>query len=119
MNKTEVRKYLLAKRGTVKETPFKMGVPVFKVGGKMFALINTHESENSINLKYHKDSIQALRVSSDAIKPGYHMNKNHWNTVYIDNLKDKSTKEMIDISCDLVVASLTRAKRQQMESGSW
>ena len=85
----------------------------------MFALINTHESENSINLKYHKDSIQALRASYDAIKPGYHMSKNHWNTLYIDNLKGKLIKEMIDTSYDLVVASLTRAKRQELGTNSW
>ena len=119
MNKTEVRKYLLAKNGAVEENPFKMGVPVFKVGGKMFALINTHEEENSINLKYHKDSIQALRTAYDAVKPGYHMNTNHWNTVYIGNLKDKLIKEMMDISYDLVVASLTRAKRRELNSNSW
>ena len=116
MNKSEVRKYLLDKPGAVEENPFKMGVPVFKVGGKMFALINTHEEQNSINLKYHRDSIQALRTSCDAVKPGYHMNKSNWNTVYIANLKNSLVKEMIDISYDLVFASLKKSKKAEIES---
>lgn len=119
MNKSEVRKYLLAKNGAVEDNPFKMGVPVFKVGGKMFALINIGDWDNSINLKYHKDSIEALRSSHEAIVPGYHMNKNHWNTLHIKDLKDSVVKELIDISYDLVVASLTKAKRQALQSGSW
>ncbi|MBT3318594.1 MAG: MmcQ/YjbR family DNA-binding protein [Clostridia bacterium] len=119
MNKTEVRRYLLAKHGVVEENPFKMGVPVFKVGGKMFALINIGDWEGSINLKYHKESIEALRSSHEAIIPGYHMNKNHWNTLHISKLKDSVIKELIDISYDLVVDSLTRAKRQELNSNSW
>ena len=119
MNKAEVRKYLLSKKGAVEEKPFKMGVPVIKVGGKMFALINIGEWDGSINLKYHKDSVQALRASHEAIVPGYHMNKNHWNTLYIDKLEDNFIKEMIDISYDLVVASLTQAKRKELHGNSW
>ena len=116
MNKSEIRKYLLEKPGAVEENPFKMGVPVFKVGGKMFALINTHEEENSINLKYHGDSIQALRASYEAVTPGYHMSKSHWNTVYIANLKNSFIKEMIDISYDLVYASLKKSKKAEIEN---
>ncbi len=119
MNKSDVRKYLLSKNGAVEEKPFKMGVPVFKAGGKIFATINIDDWEGSINLKYHKDSIQALRSSHEAIVPGYHMNKNHWNTLYIDKLDDSVIKDLIDISYELVVASLTRVKRQELNSNSW
>lgn len=114
MDKSEVRKYLLSKNGAVEEKPFKMVVPVFKVGGKIFATINIGDWDGSINLKYHKDSMQALRSSHEAIVPGYHMNKNHWNTLYISKLKERVIIELIDISYELVVASLTQTKRKAL-----
>ena len=89
-----------------------MGVPVFKVGGKMFALINTHEERKSLNLKYKKNDIEALRASAEGIEPGYHMNKSHWNTVYLDKLSDKMVMGLIDISYDLIFNSLSKSKQK-------
>lgn len=110
MEINEVREYFLSKLGTVEETPFNIAVPVFKVGGKMFSLINIHEEgRKSINLKYPKNDIAALREMSDFIRPGYHMSKDHWNTIYLDgDLEDSFVKELIDVSYDLVFKSLTK-----------
>ena len=116
MNIEEARKYFLSKPGAVEEQPFDIPVPVFKVGGKMFSLINLHEQDKkSINLKYYKDDIEGLRDMHVEIQPGYHMNKNNWNTVYLDgNLKDEFIKKLIDISYELVFKSLTRKKQKEI-----
>ena len=118
MDKAQARQYLLSKRGASQSTPFSMPVPVIKVGGKMFATVNIHEERPSINLKYPKDSVQMLRSAHDEIIPGYHMNKSWWNTVYLDgNLADAHIKEMIDISYDIVFASLTKAVQREVLEG--
>lgn len=112
MNINEVREYLLSKPGVTEEKPFRMPVPVFKVGNKIFALINIHEPDrSSMNLKYPKESIHELRSSYDEIAPGYHMNKDNWNTVYLDgNLSPEIIKGLIDISYDLIFQELSPKK---------
>lgn len=116
MNMEEVRQYFLNKQGACEERPFNVHVPVFKVGGKMFGLINIHEPDRvSINLKHHKEKNDLLREVFDEIKPGYHMNKQHWNTVYLDgNLEDEFVRELIDISYDIVLKSLTKKKQKEI-----
>ena len=112
MTLQNARSYLLSKKGAEESYPFKMGVPVFKVGGKMFALINVDEERKSLNLKYKTNDIEALRASMEGVEPGYHMNKRHWNTVYLDKLNDKLLMGLIDISYDLVFSSLPKSKQK-------
>jgi predicted DNA-binding protein (MmcQ/YjbR family) len=116
MEISNARKYFLSKPGTSEEVPFNMPVPVFKVGDKMFALININEPNRpSINLKYPKEGIFELRSAFKEIQPGYHMNKDNWNTVYLDgNLKDDFIKELIDISYELVFNTLTKRKQKEL-----
>lgn len=118
MNIEQVREYFLSKPGVVEEQPFNIPVPVFKVGGKMFSLINIHESDRtSINLKHYKEENFELREVYEEIKPGYHMNKAHWNTVYLDgNLEEDFIKHLIDISYDIVFKSLTKSKQKEISS---
>ncbi len=117
----EVRKYFLSKPNAVEEYPFNIKVPVFKVGDKMFGLINVHEPDrDSINLKNYKERNDDLRLSFEEIIPGYHMNKTHWNTVYLDGKLDNDfIRELIDISYEIVFKSLTKAKQKEIlkESG--
>lgn len=116
MDKETARKYFLSKKGTVEENPFNIPVPVFKVGNKMFGLINIHEEYRvSINLKYPKEKIYELRFAFNEIKSGYHMNKDNWNTVYLDrDLQDDFVKELIDISYELVFKSLSKKKQKEI-----
>ncbi|MDK2823978.1 MAG: hypothetical protein PWQ67_332 [Clostridia bacterium] len=118
MNIEEVREYFLSKPGAVEEQPFNIPVPVFKVGGKMFGLINIHEPDRvSINLKHYKDQNDELREIYKEIQPGYHMNKTHWNTVYLDgSLNDDFVKKLIDTSYEIVFKSLDKKKRQEILS---
>ncbi|MDK2917474.1 MAG: hypothetical protein PWQ37_207 [Candidatus Petromonas sp.] len=116
MNKEKVREYFLSKPGATEEKPFNIPVPVFKVGNKIFGLINIHEPDRpSINLKHSKDKIHELRSVFKDIKPGYHMNKDNWNTVYLDgDLEEDFIKELIDISYDLVFSSLSKKKQKEI-----
>lgn len=101
----------------VEETfPFGEDTLVFKVAGKMFALTSLAQDLFSINLKCDPDKATELREQYDGIKPGYHMNKKHWNTVVIDGEIPQSLLiEMIKESYELVVASLPVKVQQSLK----
>lgn len=100
----------------VEETfPFDKDTLVFKVNKKMFALTSLKEWENnnpSINLKCDPERAVALRESYEAVSPGYHMNKTHWNTVAINmDVNDELLKELIRHSYELIVSSKKTNKK--------
>ena len=108
------RAYCLAKDGVTEELPFDNQTLVFKVMGKMFALTDVDLFE-SINLKCDPEEAALLRERYDAVVPGYHMNKQHWNTVLMDgSLPDTLVTQWIDQSYDLVVAKLPRKVRSDL-----
>lgn len=111
MNIEEFREYCLAKPATTESFPFDETTLVFKVAGKMFALTDV-EPPFSINLKCDPEMAVELREIYPNVRPGYHMNKQHWNTIDVDgNIPDKIIMEWIDNSYDLIVKSLTKALR--------
>jgi len=108
-----LRVYCAKKPGTVEIYPFDEDTLVFKVMGKMYALTNVKSPELSINLKCDPDWAMILRDHYPAVKPGYHMNKRHWNTVVIDSsIPENEIWEMVDHSYRLVVKGLKKADRQ-------
>jgi predicted DNA-binding protein (MmcQ/YjbR family) len=112
MDLAEFREYCLTKPGAREETPFGSDVLVFKVGGKMFALAALDEVPTTINLKCDPDLALDLRDRYEQVRPGYHMNKRHWNTVEIDTgIPDVELRKMIDHSYELIVKSLPKAAR--------
>lgn len=117
MNIEELREYCISKKGVTENFPFDEVTLVFKVGGKMFALTNL-DGEPSVNLKCDPEKAIELREQYSAIIPGYHMSKIHWNTVYMDrSLPENLIKELIDLSYELVLASLPKAKRNEVLLG--
>ena len=110
-----LRNYCLQKRHTDESFPFGENVLVFKVAGKMFALVDVVEAE-SVNLKCEPEIALELRAQfPDDILPGYHMSKKHWNTVVLKGwLTEKEVLEMIDRSYNLVVESLTKTLRKEL-----
>jgi predicted DNA-binding protein (MmcQ/YjbR family) len=85
---------------------------VFKVHGKMFALLALDEVPARVNLKCDPDLALELRDRYEQVEPGYHMNKKHWNTVVLDGvIPEREVRKMIDHSYELVVQSLPKAKR--------
>jgi len=119
MNVEELRAYCLSKKAVTESTPFDDVTLVFKVAGKMFALLPLDEIDLSINLKCDPERAIALREQYPAVRPGYHMNKAHWNTVMIDGTFSRDQLcEMIDHSYDLIVKSLNRKQREILENSS-
>ena len=116
MDLAEFRDYCLIKPGASEETPFGPDVLVFKVGGKMFALAALDAVPTTVNLKCHPDLALDLRDRYEQVKPGYHMNKKHWNTVEIEGgIPAVELRKMIDHSYQLVVESLPKATRPNQE----
>jgi predicted DNA-binding protein (MmcQ/YjbR family) len=104
--------------GAVEDYPFGDEVAVFKVGGRMFALVTLVDDPGRVNLKCDPDLALELRAAFPAVTPGYHANKRHWNTVLLDgSIEDDELREMIDHSYGLVESKLSRAKRTRL-SGS-
>lgn len=115
MNIEDFRSYCLSLKGTEEGLPFGDETLVFKVMGKIFAL-NGITMFTSVNLKCDPERAVELREQYPAVIPGYHMNKRHWNTVLMDgSIPDRLLKEWIKHSYELVVASLTKKLKQELE----
>ena len=117
MNIEDYREYCLAKKGVTEGFPFDADTLVFKVGAKVFALSSLKQWENgnpSVNLKCDPERALELRAEYEAVEPGYHMSKVHWNTVSINgDVSDKMICELITDSYNLILKSLT--KKIQLE----
>ncbi len=115
MNLKQLQDYLMAKQGTTEERPFGPQALVYKVMGKMYALIAWEEDPLDISLKCDPDEALFLRDIYPAIRPGYHMNKRHWNTITVDgSIPPKELLRMIDDSYALVVKGLSKAQRNKL-----
>ena len=115
MNIESYRSYCLSLKGVTEDFPFDSETLVFKVMSKMFALTNV-SSFTSINLKCDPEEAAELRETYDAVRPGYHMNKKHWNTVLIGTgALEGQLRELIDHSYELVRASLPKAVKATLE----
>jgi predicted DNA-binding protein (MmcQ/YjbR family) len=111
MDLAQFREYCLRKPRATEGTPFGPDVLVFKVGGKMFALAVLDEMPTTVNLKCDPDWALDLRDRYEQVRPGYHMNKKHWNTIEIEgSVPNAELRKMIDHSYDLVVESLPKSR---------
>ena len=111
MDLAQFREYCLSKPRATEDTPFGPDVLVFKVGGKMFALAALDDVPATVNLKCDPDLALDLRDRYDEVRPGYHMNKKHWNTVEIQGaIPYVELRKMIDHSYDLVAKSLPKPR---------
>lgn len=124
MDYDSAHRYLLARPESQEGYPFGPVAAVFKVKGKMFATLSVSKNELGLkragfacmNLKCDPSEAQALRDIFDAVIPGYHMNKKHWNTVILDgSIPCGEIERMIDRSYSLVVKKLTKADRLSLE----
>jgi predicted DNA-binding protein (MmcQ/YjbR family) len=99
--------------GSVEEYPFGDQAAVFKVGGKMFAVIGPGDDPPQVSLKLPPDEGIALRAQYPGrVLPGYHLNKRHWNTVLLDDgLDDGEVRGLVRQSYDVIVAALPARSR--------
>ncbi len=115
MNRDELRAYCLSRPGAEETFPFGDDVAVFKVMGKMFALLPVSGSL-SISLKCEPTLAELLRGTYAAVKPGWHLNKLHWNSLALDGtIPESEVTMMIDHSYELVVKGLTKTQRKALE----
>ncbi|MFD5617955.1 MmcQ/YjbR family DNA-binding protein [Streptomyces yangpuensis] len=115
MTPAQLREFCLGFNAAVEEFPFTPETSVFKVRGKMFALSTLDAEPLKINLKCEPELAVRLREEHEAIAPGYHMNKRHWNTVTVGGIPDAMLRELVEDSYDLVVAGLPRAERLKLD----
>ena len=115
MNIETIHKYCLSKTGAIEDYPFDEETLVFKVGGKMFALIPLEKIPLQINLKCNPEKAVELREEYENILPGWHMSKTNWNTVIIEgNIRWSDLKEWIDHSYDEVVKGLKKSEKEKL-----
>lgn len=116
MNIEEFREYCLFKKGVEEAFPFDEMTLVFKVMGKIFAITGLDSAEFTVNLKCDPDRAIELREEYPEVRPGWHMNKKHWNTVEFETgLSDEFLCELIDHSYDMVLKGLPKKVRAELE----
>jgi len=117
MDLEALRALLASQPGAMEDQPFGPDVLVYKVGGRMFALV-APDSPARITLKLEPLHGQLLRAQNASVLPGYHMNKDHWNTVVLDGgVVDDELADWIDESYVLVVEQLPRRERERLPRG--
>ena len=115
MKAAALRQACLAMTGAEETFPFGPENSVFKVEGKIFAITRLAGVPLAVSLKCEPELAEQLRVTHPAIRPGYHLNKRHWNTVTIDgSVADEMVLSMIEDSYDLIVARLPKRKQQAL-----
>ncbi|HMN24367.1 MAG TPA: MmcQ/YjbR family DNA-binding protein [Ignavibacteriaceae bacterium] len=117
MNLESITNYCLSKKGAIEEFPFDEDTLVFKVAGKIFTLIPLEKIPLQINLKCDPEKAIELRENFEEVQPGWHMSKNHWNTILLDgNIRWGDLKEWIDHSYDEVVKGLKKSEREKLKT---
>ena len=115
MDADELRGWCLEQAGAFEDFPFGAETSVFKVAGKIFAISALDRAPLEVSVKCEPDLAVALRDTYPAIRPGYHLNKRHWNTVTVDgSLPDQLVRDLIEDSYDLVVSALPKRVRAEL-----
>ena len=115
--KNEIERYLAKLRGAKRSYPFGPEALVFKVMGKMFALVSQGEDVSRVTLKCAPEDAVSLTGQFQSVSPGYYMNKKHWVTI---SLTGEISQDMLfslaDDSYALVVSKLTRKDREALKT---
>jgi predicted DNA-binding protein (MmcQ/YjbR family) len=115
MNIESLREYCLSKKGVTESLPFNDTALVFKVAGKMFAVLDLSEDERGITLKCDPELAIELREQYSEVTPAWHFNKQHWNGIDLrGNISITLLKEWIDHSYEEVVKKLPILKRNKL-----
>lgn len=118
MKLDDIRAHCLGKDSATEERPFGPKYLVFKVLDKVFAIVATDTIPLRMNLKCDPEDALAFRDIYAAIRPGYHMNKRHWNTIILDgSLPEDFVFEMIDDSYGLAVKGLPMVDQRKLKKG--
>ena len=117
MANKEVERLLNATKGAWLDYPFGPEPMVFKVLDIMFAILSTLEGEDYLSVKGKPEDLEVLTTQFEGISPGYHLNKRHWVTIKLQSdVHDALLEDLINHSYDLVVKSMTKAKRAELQA---
>jgi predicted DNA-binding protein (MmcQ/YjbR family) len=117
MDVVSFREYCLSKPNVTESLPFDENTLVFKLNGKMFALMGIEPGE-SCNLKCDPERAEDLRSQFNGVNPGFHMNKKHWNTiVFQSDVDDSFLKELIDHSYQLIFNNFSKKIQKELLDG--
>lgn len=115
MEESSIIKYCLTKKGATQEYPFGPEPMVMMVANKMFAFFSDKRESFEITLKCDPVIAENLREQYENVRPGYHMNKKHWNTVTVDDsMLESDLFDMIDHSYDLVFSKLPKSVKEEL-----
>jgi predicted DNA-binding protein (MmcQ/YjbR family) len=115
MTPEEINDLALAFPGATEEPTYGPGTAVYKVEGKTFAIMEPTLATPRVTLKCEPSLALELRAQFDAVTPGYHTNKKHWNTVLLDgSVPDDEVRDMVRHAYDRVVAGLPKKVRQEL-----
>lgn len=96
-------------------TEYDRNLLVFYVLDKWFCFVNI-DVFDFCNIKCPTEQIEELQERYEGIKPGYHMNKKHWISVYFNtDVPDRTIKELVRQSYDIVVASLSKKEKEMLQ----
>ena len=115
MDAKALRTWCLEQPGAIEEFPFGPETSVFKVARKIFAISALDRAPLNVSVKCKPELAIALRRSYPAIRPGYHLNKRHWNTITLDgSLPEPLVRDLIEDSYDLIVSALPARVRDKL-----
>jgi predicted DNA-binding protein (MmcQ/YjbR family) len=116
MRAADLRAWCLEQNGAIEDFPFTAEHSVFKVAGKMFAISALERAPLEVSVKCEPELAVQLRNTYEAIRPGYHLNKRHWNTITLDgSLEDQFVRDLIEDSYDLVVSGLPKRVQAELD----
>ena len=119
MDAKALRAWCLQQAEAAEEFPFGEETSVFKVAGKIFALSALERTPLEVSVKCEPGLALMLRDSYPAVRPGYHLNKQHWNTITLDgSISDQHVRDMIEDSYDLIVAALPKRTRDRIQGNA-
>lgn len=117
MDKESVEKYLANLRGSESSYPFGPEALVYKVMGKMFALVSQSDEIPRVTFKCIPEDGALLVGQFQAVVPGYYMNKKHWITISLTGeLSDEMLMDLAQSSYDLIVSKLTRIEKEKLNT---
>lgn len=116
MTRDDLRNYCLSLTAASEDFPFGPEVAIFRVMGKIFALLPVEQKLQTISLKCDPVEVPLLREKYEAVQPGYHLNKDHWNTITVNSdLPDEQVFEMIEDSYLLIRQKLPKKAQKELE----
>lgn len=110
----EIQIYCLEKKGVSESFPFNEETLVFKVGNKIFLLMQLDRNPIKFSVKNTPDKNLELREEFHQIEGAFHMNKEHWSMVVCEGIQPKLIKSLIDESYNLVFKSLPKKIKEEI-----